>query len=290
MAVAVFAGKVLQMFRQRFQRLLKPVEAEKLVSTSLNRFRYRTKRLRILGFQRLLNLRFPVINASLSEETCDRLKSQLKPGDLLLKDDCRFPLSQISARIVQCYWIHSGIYVGNNQVIDIGSRSYVAAVSLDDFLKASKIAIYRPGYASLADVQSAISFVKEQLGKPFNSKFDLGRSNSFYCTQLLYEALKQLPHPIQINVSKFFGKPVVLHSDIEKSAEIQLVDFASIGSWQRLCAHVPAYCALFAGASLAWRINRNFVMSGSLSALTALVLFNNRRLPGLKKTVSTNAN
>lgn len=258
-----------------------------------SRLERRLRRGYVLVAARKMNLRFPTLNAYLSEESREALKAQLAAGDILLKDDCKFPLAQLSASVFKSYWIHSGVYAGSNEVIDIGSKPYVSVVDLDEFLKASKIAILRPRYKDSADIQSALSFLRGKLGKPFNSKFDLTKTNSFYCTQLIYETLKQLPNAIELHVSQVFGKPAILYSDLENSKDIEIVSIAKISKIQRLFAHAPSYSALLAGGSLAWKLNPSLTFPGSITGLATLLLFNNNNnkpKQKRKKSVSAHAN
>lgn len=255
-----------------------------------SRLERRLRRGYVLVAARKMNLRFPTVNAYLSEEKRDELKAQLAAGDILLKDDCKFPLAQLSASVFKSFWIHSGVYAGSNEVIDIGSKPYVSVVNVDEFLKASKIAILRPRYKDSADVQSALSFLRNKLGKPFNSKFDLTKTNSFYCTQLIYETLKQLPNAIELHVSQVFGKPAILYSDIESSKDIELVSIAKISRIQQLFAHAPSYSALIAGGSLAWKLNPSLTFPGSFTGLAALLFLNNKPKQKHKKSLSAHAN
>lgn len=256
-----------------------------------SRLERRLRRGYVLVAARKMNLRFPTLNACLSEEKRDELKAQLMAGDILLRDDCKFPLAQLSASVFKSFWIHSGVYAGSNEVIDIGSKPYVSVVDVDEFLKASKIAILRPRYTDSADIQSALSFLRGKLGKPFNSKFDLSKTNSFYCTQLIYETLKQLPNTIELHVSQVFGKPAILYTDIENSKDIELVSIAKISKIQQLFAHVPSYTALLAGGSLAWKLNPSLTFPGSFTGLATLLFFsNNKPKPKRKKSVSAHAN
>lgn len=266
----------------------KPARARRKLPSRLER---RLRRGYVLVAARKMNLRFPTVNAYISEEKRDELKAQLAAGDILLKDDCKFPLAQLSASVFKSFWIHSGMYAGSNEVIDIGSKPYVSVVNVDEFLKASKIAILRPRYKEPADIQSALSFLRGKLGKPFNSKFDLTKTNSFYCTQLIYETLKQLPNAIELHVSQVFGKPAILYTDLENSKDIEIVSTAKISKIQRLFAHAPSYSALLAGGSLAWKLNPGWTFPGGFTGLVTLLFFsNNKPKQKRKKSVSAHAN
>lgn len=253
------------------------------------RLKRRLRRTSALLLERTMNLSFPTFNACIDKEEKEGLKIRLKEGDVLLKDDCRYPLSQLSARVLRSGWIHSGIYRGDGKGIDIGSKPHVSEVSVDDFLNASKIAVLRPWYQEKEDVESVIAFLTAKLGKPFNSKFDLSKKHAFYCTQLIYESLRQMPHPIDLHVSKVFGQPAILCADIEKSNQIELVKVVGISARKRALVHLPSVSLMLIGGSLASKLNPAWSVCGAFSGLVASLIWKNKSPKSRRKVVSRHA-
>ncbi|HNB23085.1 MAG TPA: YiiX/YebB-like N1pC/P60 family cysteine hydrolase [Candidatus Melainabacteria bacterium] len=232
----------------------------------------RARRLWTPCLQRLMNCKFPTTGASITESQKALVKSLLRPGDILLKDDCSYPLSQLGARMLGSNWIHSAVYVGDNKIIDCGSRPYVSENDLDNFLQSSSLAVYRPRFETGEDLQSLISFLQSSIGRPFNRTFRLSNRNSFYCTQLIYRALQQMPHPIDLHISYVSGRPAILAGDIENSRELSLVYLSRMGMLRSVVSHVPSFAALLTGAAVFGKIRPQFTVVGALVSLLSLLL------------------
>lgn len=172
---------------------------------------------------RALDTRFALPGKQLlSPQTRASIKEILQPGDLLLETNNQYPGWQFAARLtVGGDWVHSAMYVGNGFVVDIGTKPVVAMIELDEFLKTTDVAIYRPLYVTLEDRRAAIAFVFDNLGMPFNTTFDHRDQGSFYCTQLIARALHAMPNPIDLALGRLMWKPMVPATAIETSPEMQ---------------------------------------------------------------------
>lgn len=232
----------------------------------------RVRRLWTPCLQRLMNCKFPTVAASLSAPRKKTVKSLLRPGDVLLKDDCSYPLSQLGARLLGSHWIHSAVYVGDDKIIDCGSKPYVSEEMLDEFLQASSLAVYRPHFETAEDLESVLSFLRNSIGRPFNRAFRLTSKNSFYCTQLIYRALQQMPHPIDLHVSYVSGRPAILTGDIEKNRELSLVYLSKMGMMRSVVSHIPSIAAILAGATIFGRIRPQLTGVGALITLTSVLV------------------
>lgn len=229
----------------------------------------RVNRLGSAYVQRLMNLKFPTVWSHLSSSQTEMILSMLRPGDVLLKDDCDYPLSQLGARLLGSEWIHAAVYVGNNQIIDCGSKPYVAENNINDFLRASSFAIYRPQFATPEDLESLLVFLRASLGRPFNRTFRFSNKNSFYCTQLIYRALQQMPHPIDLHISDVGGRPAILAGDIELNTELERVYRNRIGLARSIFCHIPSAAACVIGALALRRIRPSFGGAGAAIALVS---------------------
>lgn len=235
------------------------------------RAQMRTKRLWSLWLQRLMNLRFPTLGAGLTVRQKKEVRALLKPGDILLKDNCSYPLSQLGARVLGSSWIHSAVCVGEGKLIDCGSKPYVAQILLDDFLDASDLAVYRPRFETDADRESALNFLYGQIGRPFNKTFKLSNKNSFYCTQLVYRMLEQMPHPIEFHVSRLGKRPVILASDIETCPQLECVYLFRVAPWRACITHMPSLLALCVGSAVSSRLSPQFSVLGALLTLASFL-------------------
>lgn len=176
----------------------------------------------------------------LKAEQIATIKSLLRPGDVLLESNSSCPLWQLAAAVaLGSAWTHSAIFIGDNSVIDAGTKPYVARVSLNDFLKTTDVAIYRPSYSNETDVQAAVAFASSCLGKPFNITFDHNDHNSFYCTQLISTALLKMPNQIKLELSRMLWKRVVSPNSIAKSTYMKCLFSTKPSLWKHLKRNLP---------------------------------------------------
>ncbi|CAN5501369.1 hypothetical protein BH10CYA1_BH10CYA1_39620 [soil metagenome] len=189
----------------------------------------------------LLDVRMPVPSEYyLSESSRDEVRGLLQPGDIFLESNNAFPGSQIAAKLLfGTDWIHAGIYIGENKVIDSGRKPCVALNELDQFLFTTDLAIYRPQYLGPEDQQAAIAFANNAVGKPFNITLDDTHGHSFYCTQLIAEALLSMPHPIRLKHRHILWKSVVPPVALVRSAELDCIWSSSPRFFRNIIAHIP---------------------------------------------------
>ncbi|MBY0547977.1 MAG: hypothetical protein K2W95_11840 [Candidatus Obscuribacterales bacterium] len=187
----------------------------------------------------VLDAKVPVLMKQLSAEQKAEIKQLLQPGDILLKDDNSHPMGQLMNRLAGSRWSHTVFYEGGDYVIDVGTKPYVAKISLDDFLDCNDLGVFRPQYGDRQDLDSAVHYVDKAIGRPLNRTFDLKNEDSFYCAQLVYCALKQMPHPIAIPTVNSYGRTYVTSGSIEKCAAIQTIWLRRTNLLQRLVGHAP---------------------------------------------------
>jgi hypothetical protein len=63
----------------------------------------------------------------------------------------------------------------------------------------NSVQIIRPPYQSPEDAAAAVEFAHDMIGKPYNIFFKTGDQKSFYCTDLVRQALLNMPNPIIIS-------------------------------------------------------------------------------------------
>lgn len=199
---------------------------------------------------RVIDVQVPLLIHSLTVEERNKVKSLLQPGDILLKDDNSHPMGQIANRLARSRWSHSAFYPGGDKVVDVGTKPYVAKVDLDQFLQCSDIGVFRPRYTGAADLQSALDYVQSSLGRPLNRSFSLQTKNAYYCAQLIYCALGQMPQSIEIPLVNVLGRPFVTSSCIETCPDIETVFIKRTGLVQRIAGHAPTILPTVLGGFL----------------------------------------
>jgi Permuted papain-like amidase enzyme, YaeF/YiiX, C92 family len=201
----------------------------------------------------------------LSLQQQDEIRKVVEVGDVLLDSNSAFPCSQLMARVFfNTSWIHSGIYAGDGIVIDSGRKSHVAKVNLNDFLKTTDLAVYRPEYQDASDCAAAVEFATKALGKPFNITFDEKNGKAFYCTQLVAEALASMPHPIHLEQRSFFWKKVFPPASVATCPQIKCVWSSHPSPLKAARCHTPIFAGAVTGGVTA------LVLTGSNMWLGAL--------------------
>lgn len=219
--------------------------------------------------------RFPTLNARLSEDKKEAIKELLQPGDvLLLNDDCR-PLGQLTSGLAGSLWTHSGFYVGDGGVVDVGTRPVVARWGIDEFLKASDVAVYRPQYVTDNDRKSAVQFINDHLGKPFNRNFNPNSEDTYYCAQLIASALKSIPHAINVPNTNVLGRIFITPQNLADSEHLKLVYISKRSAGGYLMAHGPTIAPTMLGAVWGARLGVPGAVLGAGAGLAVAYLLGN---------------
>jgi len=224
---------------------------------------------------KMFDLKFPVVLVRLSKAQREEAKSLLQPGDILLEDNCSLPFGQVTNRLAGSRWAHAAFYIGDGTVVDIGTKPSVSKVPLEQFLKTTDLAICRPRYKTREDLASVISFLRRNLGRPFNKSFDLNRTDSFYCAQLISSKLAQMPNPIELRTSTLFGHTVMVSGAVENSREISRVWMARHCTFTRIACHCPTFISMIAGAWLGNRLGIVGSVCGAAAGLAMIVKITN---------------
>lgn len=124
------------------------------------------------------------------------IEEKIEPGDIILRKYCHY----LDGFLIPGDYSHSGIYVGNNNVIHAIAEG-VIETDIIDYCQADAILVLRP----IKGQDEAIAFAKQTIGSPYDFKFNSEDSSEFYChefTQACYKNSIKI-EPIQ---PKFFGK------------------------------------------------------------------------------------
>lgn len=162
--------------------------------------------------------------APISAAELQTLTAKLKPGDLILCGNDRS-------------FVHGALYIGQGQIIhslatqpDMHDRFrgvvhesltvYTARSERDTFV------VLRPKSlnANPAGFAKALSYARAQVGKGYDSLFLNASDERFYCTELLYKALRLLPQAPRMFPHKAkYGWEMITVEDLMDSPDFETV-------------------------------------------------------------------
>jgi len=160
----------------------------------------------------------PRINATQIAE----LKSSLKPGDLIL---CGNNNS----------FVHAILYFGNDVIVhslatkgnDGKKFTGVIKETLSEYLfraERDKFVVLR--YKNITDeaIQKMADYANKQIGKSYDTLFLMNSDSRFYCTELVYQSLSQIPTPPKMFPHKVaLGWKLITNEDFMDSPDFQTV-------------------------------------------------------------------
>lgn len=180
----------------------------------------------------LTNIPFPTKIESFTEDERNKALEILKPGDIILQKDERSIIMQtISKYSTGSDYVHTAIYKGDGKILESVAQG-VRETDADIYFQGqNSVEIIRPPYKTPEDAQAAISFVQDNVGKPYNIFFKTGDQKSFYCTDLVRQALLNIPNPIIISPPD--GKqPKIIGADYFKQIAGSEVVYSKGGSYE----------------------------------------------------------
>lgn len=127
----------------------------------------------------------------------------LEPGDIVLVADKLFPLWRFAVAVMGSpRYSHTAIYEGQNYVVEATtfhpSGCGVARTSIADFLSGPKnICVVRPPYPSSYNKDVMLTWLCQQLGKPYDYGFGRNNSDAMYCSKLVAAAMQTAGLTIQ---------------------------------------------------------------------------------------------
>ena len=163
------------------------------------------------------------------------LSTQLQPGDILLTNSGRY----LSSSFIPGNWKHSLIYLGNRSQLEAGAglrgpvkrtllsllrndqdvlvldsseegvaiRSFQGLSRLSDKSLLSGLSAYRINRPA-ESISRFLKYAFDQLGKPYDWDMITGNTDELYCSELIYEGLKQIGIHIESR-ERIAGRDVV---------------------------------------------------------------------------------
>lgn len=165
----------------------------------------------------------------------DTYLDMLQPGDIFFTDSDKY----LSSNMIPGKWKHSGIFLGNRKQLEecpwvpvglkaAAEKMYVTGkewLILDSTEPGVKIREFedlsnlRSGSLLIAfaavrinsppqAIGRFLSFAGKQIGKPYDFDFITDDTEELYCSELLYEALKEIGITLEIR-ERMFGREVI---------------------------------------------------------------------------------
>lgn len=195
--------------------------------------------------------RIPTTVPEVSPEKQAELKSKLKAGDVIMTCDCSYPgWARMEYWTVRSNYTHAAYYAGDGKIYEAVGGGVLETPVDDYFAGRQKFAIVRPDYKSAQDVQAATDFCKAQLGKKYDSVFNTGDDSEFYCSELVFKALKNMPNPIEAPSSSLVGKQAVAPDAFLHIPGIQVVHDDKSSFWGNKVGHWPIAAGTLGMAAL----------------------------------------
>ncbi|MBI3927952.1 MAG: hypothetical protein HY319_20590 [Armatimonadetes bacterium] len=161
------------------------------------------------GLVTVMGRRIPTTYPAMSAEHREEILSKVKPGDILLETNLAYPgWRRMEWYMLGSAYTHAAIYEGEKDgkqwFLEATTPGGVQRTDLREYLDGRlKIAVIRPPYQSQEDVDSALDYCRQQLGKSYDSAFRLDTDDP-YCAELPFRGLEQMPHPIHVPTKRAF--------------------------------------------------------------------------------------
>lgn len=157
----------------------------------------------------------------ISPQELQDLSSRLQPGDVILCGN-------------NGSFIHGALYIGNGEIVHAlavdsatpGRMRGVVREALSTYtqrVERDTFVVLR-AQAQPAALQPAIHFAAQQVGKPYDSLFLTASDERYYCTELVWHALRQMPRAPRVHLNQVrFGWQMVTVEDFMDSPDLQTV-------------------------------------------------------------------
>ncbi|MGE3725140.1 MAG: YiiX/YebB-like N1pC/P60 family cysteine hydrolase [Candidatus Sericytochromatia bacterium] len=147
--------------------------------------------------------------------------AHLQPGDIVLCGN-------------NDSFVHSFVYLGNNEIIHALAQldakgnfmgviretltGYIQRIHRDKF-----VVLRKPGMTP-ADVEKMRAYQTAQIGKSYDSLFLINTEDRFYCTELVWQALRRVSQPPRVYPHRAkYGWDLIKNEDYMDSPDLQTV-------------------------------------------------------------------
>lgn len=188
----------------------------------------------------VMGRRIPTTVPEISPEKASQLAAKLQPGDVILTCDCTFPgWARLEYWTVRSDYTHAAMYVGGGKVYEATGKGVHAEELSEYFQGRQKVALVRPPYVTPADAQAAADYCVSQDGKQYDGMGDLSNDEEIACTELVYNALKSTPNPIDTRVHSVLGVAAVGPDSFQQIPGARLLHDDHSDYWGNKLGHWP---------------------------------------------------
>lgn len=142
-----------------------------------------------------------------------------RAGDLILSR----VHGELSNFFIDGKYTHVGIITEVDTVIEAVSGGVREADMVTFCINKDELAIVRPLGLTDIEIEKMVLFAREQVGKPYDFEFLFSDIKSFYCSELVYCALKAGDSDFSFEPGKHYGQISVSPSDFFESHSFEVL-------------------------------------------------------------------
>lgn len=191
---------------------------------------------------KLMDYEVPTTSHYITEKQKTKVRSLLRPGDLLLETNNEYPGWQTMEKFLfHSDWTHAAIYMGRGKVAQATSdgEGFDAAGDLEDFLDSYHIAIYRPQYKTEKDKASVMKYMRDAQGRMYDSAYNTEDESELYCSEAPYHAFRKMPHPINVELEKVLGLTIASPGAFAHHPDFKFIWSSGSSYWRNQATHTP---------------------------------------------------